>query len=42
MAVQMPALKKLGDQIALSLDEGLLEARRENGGGNGDEEKRDD
>ena len=29
MAVQMPALKKLGDQIGLSMDDGLLEARRE-------------
>ena len=29
MAVQMPALKKIGDQIGLSMDDGLLDARRD-------------
>lgn len=29
MAVQMPALKKLGDQIGISMDDSLLEARGE-------------
>ena len=29
-ALKMPALKKIGDQIGVSMDDGLLDARREN------------